>query len=322
MKEIKLTDIKGIRVGHAQNEKAGTGCTVIICEKGAYAGVDVRGGAPASRETELLKPENLVEQIHAVILSGGSAFGLDAAAGVMEYLEKEDVGYDVQVTKVPIVCGASLFDLVVGDHRVRPDKKMGYEACKNASKEDQQEGNVGAGTGTSVGKLLGMERAMKGGLGIYGIQIEDLQVASIVVVNCLGDIMDPDTGERVAGLLNKEKNQVENTEEALYAQHKPNKNLYSGNTTIGVVVTNGKFNKTQANKIASMAHNGLARAIRPVHTMFDGDTLFAMATGEVEADINVVGTLAAETMAKAIYRAVTQAKGAYGLKAAKDLDLI
>lgn len=319
MKEIKITDIKGIKVGHAQDDAAGTGCTVVICEKGAFAGVDVRGGAPASRETELLKPENLVEQIHAVVIAGGSAFGLDAASGVMEFLEKNNVGYDVQVTKVPIVCASSLFDLTVGSHQIRPDRKMGYKACENAGNEYCPEGNAGAGTGASVGKLMGIDRAMKGGIGVYGIQSGELQVASIVAVNCLGDVFDPDTGKRVAGLLNEEKTQIQSTELALCGQCTPNKNLFSGNTTIGVVVTNGKFNKTQANKIASMAHNGLARSIRPVHTMFDGDTIYAMATGEIDADINAAGTLAAETMAKAVFRAVSQAKGAYGLKASADI---
>ena len=318
MKEIKITDIKGIKVGHAQNEKAATGCTVVICEKGAWAGVDVRGGGPASRETELLKPVNLVEQIHAVMLSGGSAYGLDAGSGAMAFLEERGIGFDVQVAVVPIVCGAALFDLIVGDPKVRPDKAMGYEACVNASEEMVTEGNVGAGTGATVGKLLGIGRLMKSGLGTYGVQIGDLQVAAIVAVNALGDVIDVDTGKRLAGLLSEDKTKIISTEETMYAQYEDQTNLFSGNTTIGVIVTNAKITKTQATKIASIAHNGFARAIRPVHTMFDGDTIFVMATGEVEVMPDAVGALAAEVMSRAINRAATEAKPAYGLKASRD----
>ncbi len=319
MKEISITDIEGIKVGHAQNFDAGTGCTVLICEKGAFAGVDVRGGAPASRETQLLNPVNLVEQIHAVAISGGSAFGLDCAAGVMEYLEKNDIGFDVQVTKVPIVCGASLFDLTVGDHKIRPDKEMGYEACENATNQKCLQGSIGAGTGATVGKLYGMDRTMRGGIGVYGVQIGDLKVACIVAVNCLGDVLNPETGERVAGLLDEEKKKVISTEEEMYKQYQNKKNLFSGNTTIGIVVTNGKLNKAQATKVASMTQNGFARAMRPAHSMFDGDTIYALSTAEVEADINVIGALGAETMAKAVYRGVITADGGYGIKAYKDL---
>ena len=319
MKEISITDIEGIKVGHAQDFDAGTGCTVLICEKGAYAGVDVRGGAPASRETQLLNPVNLVEQIHAVALSGGSAFGLDCAAGVMEYLEKNDIGFDVQVTKVPIVCGASLFDLTVGDHKIRPDKEMGYKACENATNKECLQGSIGAGTGATVGKLHGMDRTMRGGIGVYGVQVGDLKVASIVAVNCLGDVLNPETGERVAGLLDEEKKKVVSTEEEMYRQYDNKKNLFSGNTTIGIVVTNGKLNKAQATKIASMTQNGFARAMRPAHSMFDGDTIYALSTAEVDADINVIGALGADTMAQAVYRGVITADGGYGIKAYKDL---
>ncbi len=319
MKEIKITDIQGIKIGHAENIEAGTGCTVIICEKGAYAGVDVRGGAPASRETQLLNPVNLVEQVHAVVLSGGSAFGLDCAAGVMEYLEGHDIGFDVQVTKVPIVCGAALFDLVVGDYKIRPDKKMGYDACVQASDKECLQGSVGAGTGASVGKLLGMDRAMRGGIGIYGAQIGDLKVASIVAVNCLGDVIHPDTGERAAGLLDEAKKKVISTEEEMYKTYSNKTNLFSGNTTIGVVITNGKMNKPQATKVASMTHNGFARSMRPAHSMFDGDTIYALSTSEVDADVNVIGALGAETMAKAVYQAVISADSRYGILAHRDL---
>ncbi|MGI6684094.1 MAG: P1 family peptidase [Bacillota bacterium] len=320
MKKIKITDIKGIQVGHAQDLAGGTGCTVILCEKGAWAGVDVRGGAPASRETDLLKSVNLVDQIHAVMLSGGSAYGLDAAAGVMEYLEEKNVGFDVGVGVVPIVCGASLFDLIVGDPKCRPDKKMGYMACQNAGKGSLAEGNVGAGTGATVGKFLGIKRMMKGGLGTYAVQIGDLQVGAIVVVNALGDVVDMDTGKRIAGLLHEDHIKLIHTEEMMYREYDQDKNIFSGNTTLGCVVTNGKLTKTQANKVASMAHNGLARAIRPAHTMADGDTIFVMATGEIEVMPDAIGVLAAEVVGRAINRAVRLAEPAYGLKAARDFE--
>lgn len=320
MKEIKITDIKGIKVGHAHDLKGATGCTVIICEKGAWAGVDVRGGGPASRETELLKPVNMVEQIHAVMLSGGSAYGLDAGSGAMSFLEENGVGFDVGVGVVPIVCGASLFDLVVGDPKSRPDKAMGYEACKNAGNSMIAEGNVGAGTGASVGKFQGVDHMMKSGLGTYALQIGDLQVAAIVAVNALGDVVDVDTGERIAGLLNEDNTKLSNTEETMYAQYAENKNVFSGNTTIGCIVTNAKLTKSQATKLASIAHNGFARAIRPVHTMVDGDTIFVMATGEVEVMPDAACALAADVMARAINRAARKAEPAYGLKAAKDFE--
>lgn len=320
MKEIRITDIKGIKIGNAQDIIGGTGCTVILCENGASAGVDVRGGAPAARETELLKPVNLVEQIHAVVLSGGSAYGLDAASGVMAYLEERGVGFDTGAGVVPIVCGASLFDLAVGDSKCRPDKKMGYEACKNAETGQYSEGNAGAGTGAAVGKFMGIAHMMKSGLGIHAVSIGALQVAAVVAVNALGDVIDIDTGRRIAGLLNEDNTELSNTEEAMYAQYSEDKNLFSGNTTIGCIVTNAKLSKTQANKIASIAHNGFARAIRPVHTMFDGDTIFVMATGEVEVMPDAVGALAAEVMARAINRAVRTAEPAFGLKAAGDFN--
>lgn len=321
MKEISFTSIDGIRVGHAEDTKAATGCTVIICEEGATAGVDVRGGSPGTRETDLLDPKNLVDKVHAVLLAGGSAFGLDAASGVMKYLEERDIGFDVQLTKVPIVCGAVLFDLAVGDYRVRPDFNMGYEACLKATDEECPSGNVGAGTGASVGKFLGMERAMKGGLGSYGLQIGDLKVGSIVAVNALGDIIDPESGEILAGLLDEGGKRLVGTENIMAASYSERKNIFSGNTTIGLVVTNGIFTKAEANKIASMAHNGYARSIRPAHSIFDGDTIFTMATGRVEADINVVGFLAARTMERAVVNAIKSAESAYGLKAHRDLSL-
>lgn len=313
MKEIKITDIKGIEVGQANDVQGGTGCTIIICKEGACAGVDVRGGAPATRETDLLNPINMVDKIHAVCLSGGSAYGLDAGSGVMQYLEEQGVGIDMQVAKVPIVCGASLFDLSVADPACRPNQAMGYEACKNIT-EEIAEGNVGAGTGASVGKMLGMEHAMKSGLGTYAQQIEGLQVGAIVAVNACGNVVD-DAGNDLAGVSFPDG--IHSTEELLcQALHA---HLPQGNTTIGCVVCNAKLTKAQATKIAGIAHNGYARAIRPVHTMSDGDTIFVIATGEVEVVPDIIGVLATDCMAKAIQRAVIKAESAYGLKAYKDI---
>ena len=316
MKEkiIPFTDIEGIKVGNAQDMEAITGCTVVLCEDGATAGVDVRGGSPGTRETDLLKSENLVDRIHAVVLAGGSAFGLDAASGVMKYLEEKGVGFDVQVTKVPIVCSAILFDLNIGDFRVRPDSEMGYIACINATDRECPNGSMGAGTGATVGKLFGNERAMKGGLGSYAVQVGDLKVGAIVAVNCLGDVIDPSTGEILAGLLDENGEKLVGTENLLTELYAEKKNIFSGNTTIGVVATNGKFTKPQANKLASMAHNGYGRAMRPAHSIFDGDTIFTMATGKVEADINVVGLLAARTMEQAIINAIKSATSLGGFK--------
>jgi len=319
MKKIKITDIKGIKVGNAQDEKGGTGCTAVICEAGAYAGVDVRGGGPASRETELLKPVNMVQQIHCVMLSGGSAFGLEAGDGAMQYLEEKGAGFDVGVGVVPIVCGASLFDLVVGDPKCRPDKAMGYAACLAAEKGEPAQGNAGAGTGASIGKYLGVERMMKSGLGIYAVQIGEVQCGAVVAVNALGDVVDYDTHERIAGILAEDKKSLASTEKIMYDEINKARNVFTGNTTLGCLVTNAKLTKDQANKLAGITHNGYAKAITPVHTSADGDTIFTMATGEVEVAADPLGALATEVMARAINNAVKSAKPAYGLKAASDL---
>jgi len=319
MEIVRFTDIPGIKVGHEQNLEAATGCTVIICKEGAYAGVDVRGGAPGTRETDLLNPVNLVEQVHAVMLAGGSAFGLDAASGAMKYLEENGIGFDVGVTKVPIVASAVLFDLTCGDYKVRPDRDMGYSACLKATDRECPEGSIGAGTGATVGKIRGMDYAMKGGLGSYCLKAGDLMVGAIVAVNCLGDIVDSVDGRILAGTLADDKKSFANTEEVMIKQYDDKKNLFSGNTTIGVVATNAKLNKTQANKVASMAHNGYGRAIRPAHSMFDGDTIFALATSKVEADINVVGVMAARAMEQAVTRAVKTASALHGFKTYADL---
>jgi L-aminopeptidase/D-esterase-like protein len=319
MKEILLNEIDGINIGNAQSLKGQTGCTVIICKDGATAGVDVRGGSPGTRETDLLDPVNFVDRIHAVILSGGSAFGLDAAGGVMQYLEEKNVGFDVTVTKVPIVCSAVLFDLVVGDYRIRPDKSMGYEACKNSEINVCKNGNIGAGTGATIGKILGPEHSMKGGLGTYAVQVGDLKIGAVVAVNCLGDIIDPKNGKIIAGALKEDGRSFANTQQIMLNRYNEKRNLFSGNTTIGTVITNGKFNKSEMNKIASMAHNGYGRTMRPAHSVFDGDTIFTMATDEVDADISTVGFLAAEVMEKAIIRAVKSAESISGRKSYKEL---
>lgn len=320
MKEIKFTEIDGIKVGHCQDFQGATGCSVVLCEAGASGGVAVRGGAPGTRETDLLNPMEMVELIHGVVLSGGSAFGLDAAGGVMEYLEEKNIGFDVGVTKVPIVCQAVLFDLIIGSHKVRPNKNMGYEACKNSegNKSDSQ-GNVGAGTGATVGKVLGPSNAMKGGLGTCTFQVGDLQVGAMVAVNALGDIINPLNGEVIAGVLNDDKSSFLNTEEVMLKQYNVNTNRFNGNTTIGIIATNAKLTKAQANKVSSMSHNGFARTIRPAHTMFDGDTIFTMATNKVIADINVVGFLATRAMEQAVINAITNAEELHGFISYKNL---
>jgi L-aminopeptidase/D-esterase-like protein len=319
MKEIAITEIEGIRIGHAQDLDAATGCTVLMGRKGMTAGVDVRGGAPGTRETDLLDPVNLVEQIHAVVLSGGSSFGLDAASGVMQYLEEQGIGFDGVVAKIPIVCAAVLFDLAVGDPRVRPDRQMGYAACVNAGLSGCTEGSVGAGTGATVGKILGMERCMKSGLGAYGLRTGDLEIGAMVAVNCLGDVIDPETGETLAGVLDEDRERCLNTEEIMIQQFANRRMAFGGNTTIGIIVTNARLTKSEAKKVASMAHNGYGRTLRPAHSMFDGDTIFTLATGRVDTDVSVAGLLAARTMEQAVVRAVKLATPLCGLKTYRDL---
>lgn len=319
MINIKFVDIDGFKLGHAQDYEGGTGCSVILCEKGASAGVDVRGGAPGTRETDLLDPKEMVDKIHAVVLSGGSAFGLEAASGVMDYLENKQIGFDVGVTKVPIVCQAVLFDLPFGDYKCRPNKKMGFNACINSENYfDDLNGNIGAGTGATIGKIKEFNSAMKGGLGSFAIQVGDLQVGAIVAVNALGDIYD-ENGKLIAGALDKNTMTLMNTEETMLAEYNNQKNLFNGNTTIGAIITNATLTKAQANKVASMAHNGYGRAIRPVHTTADGDTIFAMASNKVIADPNVVGFLAAKVMEKAIIKGIKSAESSKGIISYKEL---
>lgn len=315
MKEISIAEIENIRIGNAEDREGATGCTVILCEKGAPAGIDVRGGGPASRETELLNPVAAADVVHAVLLSGGSAFGLDAAGGVMKYLEEKNIGVDTGVAKVPLVCASCLFDLQLVSKQARPDKSMGYQACEGP----YQDGNSGAGTGATVGKLKGTEYMMKSGIGSYAMQIGEIKVGAVVAVNALGDIFDYKTGRQLAGLLNEKKDALLSSEEELYKQCGQARQLFTGNTTIGAVITNAKFDKAQMSKIAAMAQNGYARSIRPVHTQVDGDTVYALSVGDVSADINAVGTLGAQVVAEAVKRAVLSAEPAYGLPTASEL---
>jgi len=324
-----ITDVQGIRVGHAQNLEALTGCTVILCEDGAVGGVDQRGGAPGTRETDLLRPMHLVDNVHGIMLAGGSAFGLDAASGVMRYLEEKGVGFDTRVARVPIVPAAILFDLGVGRADVRPDAEMGYQACLNATTSPPAEGNVGAGTGATVGKILGMGQAMKSGIGTASMEIgAGVIVGAIVAVNAFGDVVDPTTNQIIAGARSTTIGPLRVGSSGYFADTlEVMKTMIGrtilglasrGNTVIGVVATNGRLNKEQANKIAQMAHNGLARCIRPAHTMHDGDIIFAIATGKHKADVNIVGAFAAEVVALAILRAVRCAQAVAGLPAIKD----
>lgn len=318
MKEIPVSQMKGFKIGHAQDVEHATGCTAILCEQGAWAGVDVRGGSPASRETELLRPVNTVQQIHCVMLSGGSAFGLEAGDGAMQFLAERDVGFDTGYGRVPIVCGASLFDLELVSNQVRPDKAMGYAACVDAmSGKEPAQGNVGAGTGATVGKFHGPEYMMKSGLGIYAAQSGAVQCAAIVAVNALGDIMDYDTKKLLAGLLTEDRSAMADTVQVMYREIENNRKPWAGNTTIGCVITNAKLDKCQCNKLASIAHNGYAQAIRPVHCAADGDTIFLMTTGEVEVGVDAVGALITECMGRAINRAALNTEPAYGLKSAQ-----
>lgn len=321
MKEINIADIEGIKIGHAQDSEGGTGCTVLIAEEGAYGGIDVRGGAPGTRETDLLDPIQMIEKVNAIVLSGGSAFGLEASCGVMEYLEEKNIGHDVGVTKVPIVSQAVIFDLICGDVKSRPDKDMGIAACFDAEKYNENIcGNIGAGTGAVVGKFKGPQFAMKGGLGMYAVQLGDFKIGAVVAVNCLGDVINPENSQIIAGALNEDMNTFANTEKMMYEMYNVKKDAFNGNTTIGVIVTNGDFKKPQAKKIASMAHNAYGRTMRPAHTMFDGDTIFTMATGKVQCDINVAGLLATKVMEEAIIRAIKSSDTAYGFKSYKDLN--
>jgi L-aminopeptidase/D-esterase-like protein len=318
-----LTAVEGIKVGHHTLEERPTGCTVVLAEAGAVAGVDVRGSAPGTRETDLLDPINMVQEVHAVVLSGGSAFGLDTASGVVRYLEERDIGYDVRIAKVPIVPAAILFDLGVGGKPgIRPGAECGYKAASVAGSGPVEEGSVGAGAGATVGKAMGAGRAMKSGVGTASIRLENgLVVGALVAVNAWGDVIDPETGKIVAGVRSEDGRGFADARK-LVREGLRFERVAGRNTTIGVVGTNARLDKAQAKKVAQMAHDGLARAIQPAHTPFDGDTLFALATGvwEGRPDLLTIGELAAQATAEAIVSAVEAADSAAGFPAVRDMD--
>lgn len=309
IKEISIKEIDDVSIGHAQNDEAKTGVSVIYFKNGAQAGCDISGGGPASRETPLTSSMTADNPLNAVVLSGGSAFGLAASDGVMRCLEERGIGFDTGFAKVPLVCQSCIFDLGYGKSDVRPDADMGYEACVRALEGcDDSMGNIGAGTGASVGKLLGMKQAMKSGLGVHAIQVGDLKIAAVVVVNAFGDIFDSSNAQKIAGLMDSERKVFWDLEETFVKMVTTPQNLFKTNTTIGCVVCNAKFDKAKLNKIASMTRNAYARCINPVGTMADGDSIYACSVGDVVSDVNVVGSLSAKVMEKAIKKAVESAK--------------
>jgi L-aminopeptidase/D-esterase-like protein len=322
VRNTTLTAVPGVKVGHYTLPKRPTGCTVVLTESGATAGVDVRGAAPGTRETDLLNPVNTVQQIHGLVLAGGSAFGLDAAGGVMQYLDEKNIGFKVGTVNVPIVPAAILFDLQAGaSPKVRPGADCGYRAAKAASTAPVTQGNVGAGAGATVGKSAGAGRAMKGGIGSSAVVMRDgLIVAAMVAVNAFGDVIDPATGKLVAGVRTSDGKGLADAR-ALLRSGAVERAAIGQNTTLGVVATNATLTKTQATKMAQMAHDGYARAIAPAHTPADGDTIFALATATKggDADVGRIGALAADVVAEAILRAVRQATGIPGYPAARDL---
>jgi L-aminopeptidase/D-esterase-like protein len=311
-----ITDVEGIKAGHFTETRRPTGCTVLIFEKGATAGVDVRGSAPGTRETDALSPVNTVQQVQAIVLSGGSAFGLDAASGVMRYLEEHGLGFHVGPVTVPIVPAAVIFDLAVGDPKIRPTAESGYKACQAASAGKVAEGNVGAGAGATVGKMFGQQFAMKSGIGTASIRVgkTGIVVGAIVAVNAVGDVLDPATGKIVAGARKADGSGFRDSMAQIREGYQV-ETLAGRNTTIGVVATNVAFDKTQMTKIAQMAQDGLARTINPSHTLSDGDTIFAVATGAVRTRANhgAIGAIAAEAMERAVLRAVRSARSLVGL---------
>lgn len=306
-----LTDVAGLEVGHFTETRRPTGCSVVITRDGAVAGVDVRGAAPGTRETDLLQPSNLVDKVHAIALSGGSAWGLDAASGVMRWLEENNIGLNTGYGLVPIVPAAVVFDLGVGDASIRPDAQAGYQACLAASRQPMAQGNVGAGTGALVGKLFGMPRAMKGGIGTASLCVEGITVAALIVCNAVGDVIDPSTGQVMAGARTPDGKALLGSRDAMVKGELPQNLLAGTNTTIGVVATDAVLTKPQAQRLAQVSHDGLARAINPVHTMLDGDTLFALATGHSgkSASMLLLAMLAAEVTARAVVNAVRAAQG-------------
>lgn len=329
---LGLTDVSGIKVGHFTSQQRPTGCTVVLCEAGAVAGVDVRGSAPGTRETDLLNPINSVQQVHAVVLTGGSAYGLETATGVMRYLEERGIGFKIDSpaqgdrpafhTVIPIVPAAVLFDLEVGDQKIRPNAESGYQACQVAASNPIAEGNVGAGAGATVGKMFGMPFAMKSGLGTSGIRIASsgIVVAALVAVNAVGDVVNPKNGKLLAGARSSNGHGLRDSMREILRGYQLTATA-GANTSLGVVATNVAFNKTQMTKIAQMAQDGLARTINPVHTPADGDTIFALSTGALKLNVNhgLIGAIAAEMVAQAVVRAIILAKGIAGLPAYSDI---
>jgi L-aminopeptidase/D-esterase-like protein len=306
-----ITDVDGIEVGHFTDPRRLTGCSVVLARQGAVGGCDVRGAAPGTRETDLLDPSNLVQTVHAVVLSGGSAWGLDSAGGVMRWLDEQGVGLAVGSARVPIVPAAVLFDLHIGDASIRPDAIAGHAACVAAGRAPPAQGNVGAGPDAVVGKVFGIHRAMKGGIGTASVRVSGFTVGALVACNALGDVIDPDTGVVVAGARTADGAALLDTRRALLAGEPPRGTPLAANTTIGVVATDAALTKPQARRLATASHDGLARAINPAHTVLDGDTLFTLATGTVArpADMLLLCVLAAEAVARATVRAVRAAEG-------------
>jgi L-aminopeptidase/D-esterase-like protein len=322
MTNNSITDVVGIKVGHADNKAALTGCTVVLCENGAVAGVSQRGGAPGTRETDLLRPSHSVQKIHAVLLSGGSAYGLDAAGGVMQYLEEQKIGFQVGPTVVPIVPSAILYDLDLGDHTIRPDKEMGYQACMNATTNKPIAGNIGAGTGATVGKILGNRQAMKSGIGSASIEIGNgIVIGAIIAVNAFGDIIED--GKIIAGTRTIKKGPITIGSNVFFADTREVMQSFAGrqilsfasrqNTVIGVIATNAELSKEEINYIADIASNGISHVVRPAFTMFDGDTIFSIATGKVKADVNLIAAYAPDVVAAAILCGVKAAEPIAGL---------
>jgi L-aminopeptidase/D-esterase-like protein len=326
MTENTITDVPGIKVGHAQNFDSITGCTVILCKEDAVAGVDQRGGAPGTRETDLLNPVNQIDRVSAILLTGGSAFGLDAASGVMNYLSEKNIGYQVGPFVVPIVPTAVLFDLFIGDGNVRPNAEMGYQACTNTNTSPLLQGSVGAGTGATLGKLKGMDFAVKGGIGSVAIEVlPDIWVGAIVAVNPIGDVLNPTSGKIIAGVrTNKNfptanKNDLFSNSINVLQTLSNQSEIASSNTVIGAIATNAKLTKTQATRVAQMAQNGVVRTIRPANTMFDGDTMFCLSTGEKHADVNLIGAFAAQMVEQSIINAIKMATSMGGIPSISDL---
>ena len=322
-----IVDVDGIKVGQASDLKALTGCTVVICEKGAVAGVSQRGGAPGTRETDLLRPGHMIQKVHAVLLSGGSAYGLDAAGGVMQYLEEKKIGFQTGATVVPIVPSAILYDLDLGDHSVRPDKQMGYQACSNASTNRPDEGNFGAGTGATVGKILGGGQAMKSGIGTASITIGNgIVIGAMIAVNAFGDVVE--NNSIITGVRTFKKGPVKLGAEEIFADTREVMLSFAGrqilsfasrqNTVIGVIATNAILTKEEANHLADVASNGISQAVRPAFTMFDGDTIFALASGKIKADVNLITAYAPDVVSQAILNGVKAAQSAAGLPAYSD----